>query len=282
MKTSKLAMALVLILGLAILIGGCGGESATDKSTNGDQGSEEPAASEPAGALQAIKDKGVLVVGLDDSYPPMGYRDDKNQLIGFDIDMGEEIGKRIGVKVEWQPTDWDGVIASLQSKKFDIIISGMTVTPERQEAVNFTDAYVTAGVVMLVKEENNTLAKPEDLVGKAVGTQGGSSGEQVAKKIEGIKDLKLYKQFPEALADLEIGRTEAVIVDVTVAAHYLAQRPGVYKIACPVNEELFAIAVRKEDTDLLDELNRIIREMKSDGTMEEISMKWFGENVIAE
>lgn len=184
--------------------------------------------------------------------------------------------------MEWQPTDWDGVIASLQSKKFDIIISGMTVTPERQQAVNFTDAYVTAGVVMLVKEENDSLKKPEDLAGKVVGTQGGSSGEQVAREIEGIKELKLYKQFPEALADLEIGRTEAVIVDVTVAAHYLAQRPGVYKIACPINEELFAIAVRKEDTDLLDELNRIIREMKSDGTLEAISMKWFGENVIAE
>ncbi|MGI6553800.1 MAG: transporter substrate-binding domain-containing protein [Bacillota bacterium] len=107
--------------------------------------------------MQTIKDRGVLVVGLDDSYPPMGYRDDKNQLIGFDIDMGNEIGKRMGVKVEWQPTDWDGVIASLQSKKFDIIISGMTVTPERQQAVNFTNAYVTAGVVMLVKEEYDSL-----------------------------------------------------------------------------------------------------------------------------
>ena len=116
MKKSKLVFVLVLVLGLAILSGGCGGESATNNANNGEQSPEEPAVSESASALQTIKDRGVLVVGLDDSYPPMGYRDDKNQLIGFDIDMGNEIGKRMGVKVEWQPTDWDGVIASLQSK----------------------------------------------------------------------------------------------------------------------------------------------------------------------
>ncbi|WP_066634804.1 transporter substrate-binding domain-containing protein [Desulfolucanica intricata] len=102
--------------------------------------------------LQQIKEKGVLVAGLDDTFAPMGYRDKDNNLIGFDIDMGEELAKRLGVKMEWQPTDWNGVILSLKSKKFDVVISGMSITPERQKEINFSTPYLDAGLVMVVSK----------------------------------------------------------------------------------------------------------------------------------
>jgi polar amino acid transport system substrate-binding protein len=172
--------------------------------------------------------------------------------------------------------------SALKTKRFDVIISGMTITPERAEQVNFTEPYVVAGVVALVKAGNDSIQSADDLAGKVVGIQGGSSGENVVSELEGLKDVKRYKQFPECLADLEIGRIDVGIVDVTVAAHFLALRPGVFEIATPLNEEFFAIATRQEDTSLLDELNRIIAEMKADGTLHEISMKWFGENVVPE
>lgn len=285
LKRRKGFFILLLILGLAVFAVGCGGNTqappAESQEPQGEanEGSEQQ---EAVSTLDAIIERGVLVAGLDDSFAPMGFRDENNELVGFDIDMGAEIAKRMGIEIEWQPTDWDGVISALKTKRFDVIISGMTITPERAEQVNFTDPYVVAGVVALVKAGNDSIQTADDLAGKVVGIQGGSSGENVVSELEGLKDVKRYKQFPECLADLEIGRIDVGIVDVTVAAHFLALRPGVFEIATPLNEEFFAIATRQEDTSLLDELNRIIAEMKADGTLHEISMKWFGENVVPE
>jgi polar amino acid transport system substrate-binding protein len=287
MKRTGFLWLAILILGLSLVIAGCG--QAEEKETNSNDTNQEVEAqanneSKEKTTLEIIKERGYMVAGLDDTFAPMGFRDkETNELIGFDIDMGKEIAKRMGIeKIEWQPTAWEGVVQSLKNKNFDVIISGMTITPSRQEQINFSVPYVNQSIVILVQAGNEDIASVEDLKGKVIGTQSGSSGYEAAKDIEGVKEIVQYPQFPQALMDLKIGRTAAVIIDITTAKHFMSEQPDAYKIAGIVQKELYGIGIRKEDTDLKAELDRILNEMKEDGTLKKISIKWFEQDVIPE
>ncbi|MTI83029.1 MAG: transporter substrate-binding domain-containing protein [Firmicutes bacterium] len=267
----------LLVLGLALAVTGCGGgEQAPEES--GQQADAEKT------TWETIQEEGVLVAGLDDTFAPMGYRDaETNELIGFDIDMGVELSKRLGVEIEWKPTDWDGVIAALKAKKFDVIISGMSVTDERKEVINFSKNYVNAGIGMVVRKDNADITNAEDLKnleGENIATQTGSSGETACKDL-GLENVKLYDQYPEAFQDLAIGRVDVVIVDVTTAAHYVSKKPDTYKVVGErLVQEPYAIGIRKEDGQLKEAIDTALTEMMEDGTLTEISIKWFGDNVI--
>ncbi|SHE89514.1 amino acid ABC transporter substrate-binding protein, PAAT family [Caldanaerobius fijiensis DSM 17918] len=230
-------------------------------------------------SLQRVKQAGKLTIGIDDAFPPMEFRDDKNQLVGYDIDLAREAGKRLGVKVEWIPTDWNGVILALKSGKFDIIWSGMSITKERAKEVDFSPAYINESQVVVVKAENNTIKTQDDLKGKVVGTQLGSTGEEAAKKLKGLKDLKKYSKYTEAFLDLDAGRLDAIVVDELVGRYYMTKRPNQFKVVLSLNKEPFGIAYRKQDKELQKALNKVMAEMKKDGTMARISKKWFGEDI---
>jgi polar amino acid transport system substrate-binding protein len=278
MKKSRFLWVVILILGLALVAVGCG----QDQNTEGT--GEEDQEGTAKTTLEEIQERGYMIVGLDDTFAPMGYRDkETNELIGFDIDMGAEIAKAMGIeKIEWQPSAWEGIVQSLKNKKFDVIISGMTITPKREEQINFSVPYVNQSIVILVQADNEDITGIDDLNERVIGTQSGSSGYEAAKDIEGIKDIVQYPQFPQALIDLKNGNTEAVIIDITTAKHYMTEQPDTYKIAGTVEKELYGIGIRKEDTQLKEELDRILNEMKENGTLQGISETWFGENVIPE
>lgn len=276
MGRTKLLWLIILVMGLAVFAAGCGGDKADKSDEQVNPGTEKT-------TWEMIQEKGVIVAGLDDTFAPMGYRDEKtNELIGFDIDMGKELGKRLGVKVEWQPTDWDGVMGALNSKKFDVIISGMSVTEKRKEVIDFSKNYVNAGIGMVVKKDNTNINSADDLEGKNIATQTGSSGETACQDL-GLEDVKLYDQYPEAFQDLAIGRVDVVVVDVTTAAHFVSKKPDTYKVVGGrIVEEPYAIGIRKEDKDLQEAINAALTEMQKDGTLTAISMKWFGDDVTPE
>lgn len=265
----------VLVLTLALVAVGCGGaEKEKSKTTS------EPNKQAEKNTLEQIKEKGVIVAGLDDTFAPMGYRDENNKLVGFDIDMGEEMAKRLGVKMQWQPTQWDGVIMALESKRFDIILSGMTVNEERKKSINFSENYVGDGQVMVVKKGATGFATAADLKGQVLGTQAGSSGEEASKKIEGTKEIKLYKTYPEAFTDLQIGRIPVVICDRITASYYLSKRADTFEIVGEkLTNEPLAIGIRKADPELKEAIDKVLKEMKADGTLTEISMKWFNRDI---
>lgn len=222
-----------------------------------------------------------IVVGMDDTFPPMEYRDEANNLKGFDIDLANELGKRLNIQFEFMPTDWNGVIQSLKSKRFDIILSALSITPEREQEIAFSRPYMAGGQIIVVKKDNKNINSREDLKGKVVGLQLGSTAEAAVKDIEGsIKQVKKYDKNTEALQDLAIGRLDAVVVDELVGRYYIKDKSAEFRILKEqLSKEDTGIGFRKEDTQLRDEFNKALEDMKNDGTLAKLSSKWLGEDI---
>jgi polar amino acid transport system substrate-binding protein len=233
------------------------------------------------GSFARVKSAGKLVLGLDDAFPPMGYRDAGGKLIGFDIDTAEELGKLLGIAIEWQPTAWDGVIHSLNAKKFDGIWNGMTVTEERAKEVAFTRPYIMDGQVAVVRFDEKRYRKLTDLKGIKVGVQKGSSALKAVEKLPAKPtELKEYEDNPKALLDLEAKRLDVVVIDNVTGRDFIAKRPGKYRILPGfISKEPFGVAFRKEDKELREQVQKTLDRMVKDGTMARISRKWFAEDI---
>lgn len=271
----KLAVILLLCFSLSLLITGCGSKESKDDS------SKAPADV----SWQAIQDKGTFVVGLDDAFPPMGFRDEKNQIIGFDIDLAKEAAKRMGVGVEFQPISWDAKTEELDSGNIDAIWNGLSITEERKKQMIFTTPYIKDRQIIVVLPDSDIKTKA-DLTGKKIGIQAASSAIDAVKADKAtyaaIKDKLLeFDTNDLALRDLKGGGLQAVIVDEVVGRYYIAKHPNEYKVLEDnFGVEDFAVGLRKGDKAFMAELNKALDAMKADGTASEISKKWFGEDII--
>ncbi|MCY6957029.1 amino acid ABC transporter substrate-binding protein [Clostridium brassicae] len=222
-----------------------------------------------------------IVVGLDDSFPPMGFRSDEDKIIGFDIDMANEMAKRMGVEIEYMPTEWSGVIPALKAEKFNVVISAMSVTEERKKEIAFSNPYILEKQVIVVKKDNKNINSSKDLKDKIVGVQLGSTSAEAIKPIRNtMKEVKEYDKNTDALQDLSIGRLDAVAVDELVARYYMKEHNDKYRVVeKEISKEPIAIGFRKEDTNLIQKFNETLKAMQTDGTMSKISKQWFGEDI---
>ncbi|MDF2499855.1 MAG: fliY 1 [Anaerosporomusa subterranea] len=225
-----------------------------------------------------------IVVGLDDNFPPMGFRDEKNNIVGFDVDMAKEATKRLGMAVEFKPIDWSSKEAELSSKRVDVLWNGLTITEKRKENILFTKPYMENKQVIIVTANSKVKGKA-DLAGKAVGVQDGSSSvDAITKEAAILKSFKELKKYPDnvaALLDLKAGRIEALVVDEIVGRYYIAKKPGEYAVLSDhFGAEEYGVGLRKDDKELLTKLQKALDEMKQDGTSAKISKQWFGENIV--
>ena len=234
-------------------------------------------------AAQTAQLDGKLVIGLDDEFPPMGFRDDNNEIVGFDIDLAKAAGEKLGCEVEFQPIAWDSKELELESGNIDFIWNGLTITPEREEAMEFTKPYLKNKQVILVKN-GSPITKKEDLEGKVVGVQAGSSAKDAVEADEmfsKLSELTEYDTNVLAIADLDIGRVDAVVADEIVARYQLQQ--GSNDITILENgdfgDEVYGVAAKKGNTELVAKLQGALDEMGEDGTAAKISEKWFGEDI---
>ncbi len=258
----KIASLLLLSILVLIVTAGC-----SKKETN-------------LSTLESIKKAGVITFGTDDSFPPMEYRDEQNNLLGFDVDLADAIAGKLGVKAKFTTTDFSGIIEALKAGKFDAILATLSITDERKGKILFSDPYVMEGQIVAVKAGNNAITKAADLTGKTVAAQLGSTSEQAAKKLEGLKEYKAYDKATEAFNDLKIGRIDAVVVDELVGRYYISKVPDDYKVLDEkLSDEPVGIGFRKEDTELKDAVQKAFNDLKADGTLSKISIKWFGTDV---
>ena len=231
-------------------------------------------------SVAEIKSRGRFVLGLDDSFPPLGFRDEDNKIVGYDIDLAQEVCKRLGVELVCQPIDWAAKEQELNTGKIDCIWNGFTMTAERKEAMAFTKAYLDNAQVVVVRADSG-IQSLADMKGKVIGLQAGSSAEEAVEENaafkSSVKQIIEFKENITALNDLEIKNVDGVVMDQVVANYSISQTGKPYKVLPEglANEE-YGVAFRKDDTELRDAVQRILEEMQKDGTVKAISMKWFG------
>jgi polar amino acid transport system substrate-binding protein len=226
-----------------------------------------------------IKSAKKIAIGLDDNYPPMEFKDDKNNLVGFDVDFANAIGKKLGVQIEFKSTAWDGIIPSLQTKKFDMLVSTLSITDERKKEIGFSEPYLQGGPVIIVKKGSTAVKSAADFTDKVIGVQLGTTGDDAVSELKGIKEVKRYNKITEALQDLGSGRIAAVVADDQVGRYYVGLEGNKFEVINKMENEPIGIGFRKDDTALTAAVQAAINELKSEGTLSKISQKWFKEDV---
>ena len=232
------------------------------------------------GLLKQVKQRG-LNVGLEGTYPPFSFQDKDGKLAGFEVDFANALGAQLGVKVNLQPTKWDGMLAALESKRLDVVINQVTISEERKKKYDFSQPYTVSGIQALAKKETaGQIQKASDLAGKKVGVGLGSNYEQWLKANVPQAVVKTYDDDPTKYQDLRAGRIDAILVDRFAALDLIKQTNGALALAgAPFAREESGIAVRKGNEDLLNALNQAIDEMRKNGTLAKISQKWFQSDV---
>ena len=235
-------------------------------------------------SVAKIQEKGTFILGLDDSFEPMGFRDENNEIVGFDIDLAKEVAARLGVELVLQPISWDAKELELSSGNIDCIWNGMSDTPARQESMSLSLDYLNNAMVFLVKDP--AFKGREDLVGKKVGVQSGSyaqellEGADFADYYKSLGEVLGYADYPTAIMDLTNGNIDAVLIDQVVANYKLKDLNDASLFTIDnLGDDFYAIGFRKEDVALRDKVNEVLKEMAKDGKVAEISTKWFGSDI---
>ena len=234
-------------------------------------------------SLKKIQEKGKFILGLDDSFPPMGFRDEKGQIVGFDIDLAREVCSRLGVTLKLQPINWDAKEQELNTGNIDCIWNGLTITPERQKTILFSKPYMNNRQVLVVRA-NSGYTSLSQLAGKKLGIQAGSSAHDALNSAPEFKaKLAAVVEFDDnmtALMDLEQGGVDVVLMDEIVARFYIQQRSKNYKVLDEaLAGEEYGVGFRKEDQALMEKIEETLIAMAEDGTMAAISERWFGEDI---
>lgn len=289
---NKIAKLLAVMALVPALLAGCSSSAASDSTEEttsdtavsvADNAETEAEGGDTATAeddsLQKVLDSGKFILGLDATFKPMGYTDENDNIVGFDIDVAEEVCARLGVELVKQPIDWDTKEQDLDAGKIDCIWNGMSINASRAEVMNLSEPYMENAMVFVVAN-GSSVASQADLDGKTVAVQSGSTAQEI---LEGsglnVTETALATNV-ECLQQLELNLVDAVFMD-SVVANYEIKETGKDYVILPdgLEAEEYAIGFRKNDNALRDKVQEILSEMKADGKLGEISTAWFGSDI---
>ncbi|MBU8880634.1 amino acid ABC transporter substrate-binding protein [Bacillus sp. FJAT-29790] len=265
----RLAITILVLAALTMLFTGCS-KSGEKENTSGSKSEE-------------IEKKDTLVIGVDDKFAPMGFRDENNELVGFDIEYAKAAVEKMGKTAKFQPIDWKTKETELKSGRIDLIWNGYTITDKRKEMVLFTKPYLKNAQVIATLAKSD-ISKLDDLEGKVVGLQSLSSAADALNENPVNSKIKSVTEFADnvlALTDLKTGRLDAVVIDEVVINYYMSKEKGVFKVLDESLEpEEYGVGVKKGNEKLLEQLQKALDEINEDGTAAKISQKWFGEDKV--
>lgn len=284
----KRAIAVVLTLAMAVTMMACGGKNTDNNSASGDKAGSVQAGTEGTQSASDESGRKQLIVGFDAEFPPYGYRDDKGEYVGFDLDLAQEVCKRNGWKLEKKPINWDSKDMELNSGSIDCIWNGFTING-REKDYTWSDPYVDNSIVVVVGSDSK-ITKLDDLKGKIVAVQSDSSGlTALTAKDNNDKNLALAASFKElqqvadyntAFLNLESGSVDAIVLDIGVAKYQVGSRGDKYKILDDkLSTEKYGIGFKLGNTSLRDKVQETLYEMVADGTFKTIADKYSKDNL---
>ncbi|MCP3775519.1 transporter substrate-binding domain-containing protein [Paenibacillus sp. MZ04-78.2] len=278
-KLSKWFKSASLLSVLAIALAGCGSKPAPAPDANA--GKKPAETTTAANSLEQIKKAGKIRVGLMGTYAPYNFLNDKHEIDGFDADVAKAVAKRLGVQVEFITGEFSGLIEGLQKDKYDALVSQVTITEDRKKTMDFSTPYVKNAVNVIVKSDNTTIQKLEDFKGKKIGVGLGTNDEKYLRDVAmpkvGTFEIATYNDVITSLKDLNVGRIDATINNVFAIKPLIEKNQFKVKaVGDPIKEDFAGVAIRKNNPELLDAINKALAEMKTDGTFKEIFQKWFG------
>lgn len=271
----KFSLAFLLLMALLILAA-CSGSPEENPTVDDavDNGETEE------DLLTTIQEEGTLVIGTEGTYPPFTFHDESGELTGFDVEVAREVADRLGVEAEFLETQWDAMFAGLDAGRFDMVANQVGINEERQASYEFSDPYITSTAVLVVAEGNTDILSFEDLEGKLSAQSLTSNYAETATsfgaEIEGVEG------FNQAIELLNSGRVDATVNDNLTVLDFLKERPDAQVKIVAESEDAAqsGLLFREGSGEIVEEVNQALADMIEDGTYDEISDKWFGENVL--
>ena len=280
MKKRFVSAALAAVMALSMTA--CGSSNSAAETTAADTEAAESQAEETTAEEAKTTDGGTLIVGFDQDFPPMGFVGDDGEYTGFDLELAQEVAKRLGLEYKAQPIAWDSKDMELESGNIDCIWNGFTMTG-REDDYTWTEPYMANQQVFVVANDSD-ISSQADLAGKIVEVPADSSAEAALKEAPELtatfKELLTTADYNTAFMDLEQGAVDAIAMDVIVAGYQIQQRNADFKILDDsLSEEEYGVGFKKGNTELRDKVQSTLEEMAEDGTLQEVSEKWFSKDV---
>ncbi|MFR3974264.1 MAG: ABC transporter substrate-binding protein [Subdoligranulum sp.] len=276
----KKALSLMTAAALVLSLAACGStasSAASSEAVSSDAASSEAASSEAASETETAElstvEPGKLIMSTNAAFPPYEMTTDSGEFEGIDIETAQAIADKLGLELQIDDMDFDAALLAVQQGKSDMVMAGVTVTDERQNVMDFTDSYAT-GIQSIIVKEDSDIASVDDLAGKKIGTQRGTTGYLYCSDDFGDENVVAYDDGLTAVQMLNNGQVDCVVIDNAPAKEFIAANPGLKLLDTAYVEEDYAIGVGKGNTELKDAINTALEELKADGTLQAIVDKY--------